>query len=136
MLKSDKDNVSKDEEYVMYIVVNSDLKMGKGKIAAQVSHSACRATRFLDSFPERPAYYRRWLTNSEPKIVLKASKEKIQALLKEHCVRTSADVKRQWCFHTIDAGRTQIPAGSLTTLAFRPMRRKNAPESIKSLKLL
>ena len=27
-----------DDEVVMYIIVNSDLKMGKGKIAAQVGH--------------------------------------------------------------------------------------------------
>ena len=130
MLKSTKDN-----EYVMYIVVNSDLKMGKGKIAAQVAHSACRVTRFLDFLPERPVYYHQWLNYSEPKIVLKASEEKMQALLKEHCIHTNTDSKT-WCFHTIDAGRTQIPSGSLTTLAFRPMRRKNAPENIKSLKLL
>ena len=128
--------ISKGNEYVMYIIVNSDLKMGKGKIAAQVAHSACRVTRFLDSFSERPAYYQDWLNHSEPKIVLKTSEEKIRVILKEHCVDTDTDTEGLWCFHTIDAGRTQIPSGSLTTLAFRPMRRKNAPENIKSLKLL
>ena len=34
-----------DDEYVMYVLVNNDLKMGKGKIASQCMHSACRVTR-------------------------------------------------------------------------------------------
>nr|QBK91848.1 MAG: peptidyl-tRNA hydrolase [Pithovirus LCPAC304] len=132
---------SKENEYVMYIVVNHDLKMGKGKIAAQVAHSACRVIRFLESLSTKPFYYRQWISNYEPKIVLKATKEQMKDIMKifgraRPLRPTHTDFEGIWCFHTIDAGRTQIAPGSLTTLAFRPFQRKEAPEILRSLKLL
>jgi len=41
-----------------------------------------------------------------------------------------------WCAFTRDFGRTQVEPDSLTTLAFNPIRRKDAPDCIKKLKLL
>ncbi len=132
---------SKENEYVMYIVVNHDLKMGKGKIAAQVAHSACRVVRFLESLATKPFYYRQWIVAYEPKIVLKATEEQMKVIMKDTARArplrpTHTDFEGIWCFHTIDEGRTQIAPGSLTTLAFRPFLRKEAPEILRSLKLL
>jgi len=127
---------NKEDEYVMYIVVNHSLKMGKGKIAAQACHSATRVVRFLENFPKRPLYYNRWLNTNEPKIVLKASQEQMKEILEAHRIKRHEDVKGYWCLYTIDCGRTQIKAGSLTTIAFRPMKRSEAPAVLKSLKLL
>ncbi len=41
-----------------------------------------------------------------------------------------------WCTYIIDDGRTQVERDSLTTLAFNPIRKKDAPDFIKNMKLL
>lgn len=134
---------SKDEEYVMYIIVNTSLKMGKGKIAAQVGHSVGHVIRILESFSKRPKYYRDWIRCFEPKIVLKATEEQMREISKNCSIGCNmggkfenCHKKKLWCFQVIDLGRTQIPTGSFTVLTFRPMKRKEAPEIVTSLKLL
>lgn len=122
----------------MYIVVNNDLSMGKGKMAAQCCHAACAVTRIL----EHPSYFdpvsKWWLKDGETKIVLKATAAEMTKMLKEFEIdkvvkRESAGV---WCTAIHDAGKTQIAEGSLTALAFRPVLKSKAPPSLAKLKLL
>lgn len=123
------------KECVMYILVNSDLKMKAGKIGAQCAHSACEVVKKLESFTSYPPYYRHWLHNGQPKIVLKCDESTMKQIIGtySYCPSLPDD---KWCFHTLDAGRTQVEAGSLTTIAFRPMARESTPEFINKLKLL
>lgn len=136
-----------DDEPVMYIVVNSDLKMSKGKIAAQVAHSACKAV--AEGLKTEGAFgivakklnlgsielehinkgdmFIKWWNGSYTKIILKASEEEIKKLI----IRYGS-----LCRHTYDEGRTQIENDSLTTVAFVPMKKTDAPEELKELKLL
>ena len=46
-----------NDESVMYIIVNNDLKMDKGKIAGQTCHSACRVTRIIENLESYPESY-------------------------------------------------------------------------------
>lgn len=134
-IKSLNKGIDDDNEYVMYIIVNNDLKMGKGKIASQCCHSVGKIVRILEQAPQEHYYYTSWLNNHEPMIILKANQKEINKLIKDYKV-TSYDITKLWCVPTHDAGRTQIAPNSLTTLAFRPMMRKYVPQMLKSLKLL
>lgn len=120
----------------MYIIVNSDLSMGRGKIASQCCHAACEVTRILERNSKKCPEYRSWLKDGETKVVLRATEKEITKLLDEYHV--DHVVKREssgvWCCCVRDAGRTQIPADSLTCIAFRPT--SNPPHEIKKLKLL
>ena len=126
----------------MYIIVNHDLKMGKGKIAAQVGHGVAHMTRSIERFSRHPTYYRDWIRSGEPKIVLKATKDQMREIAKDYSIANNMGAKGEdchkklWCFQIIDLGRTQIPSGSFTVLTFRPMKRFEAPETVRSLKLL
>ena len=130
---------SKEEESVMYILVNSDIKMEKGKTANQCCHSACRVTRLIEShnIPNNSAY-NKWVNNFEPKIVLKCSEQEMNKYIENYGINKSEDIENMgiWCTYTRDIGRTQIETGSLTTIAFCPIFRKNTPDMIKKLKLL
>jgi PTH2 family peptidyl-tRNA hydrolase len=113
----------------MVMVVRSDLKMGKGKIAAQCSHAAVAAYRGL--LKSNPELLYQWESGSQPKVVLRASDEDElnqlamkakQAGLESHIIR--------------DAGRTQIAPGSKTVLGVGPGSISTIDEVTGHLKLL
>lgn len=132
------------DEAVMYILVNSNIKMEKGKTANQCSHSACRVTRLIENANrngngnENLDVYNKWINNFEPKIILKCNEQEMKKYIEDFEIKDENCIygKDVWCIHTRDIGRTQIEFGSLTTIAFCPIIRRNTPESIKKLKLL
>ena len=93
--------MKKDDEYVMYVLVNNDLKMGKGKIASQCMHSSCNATRILERQFKKGNDYDKWIKNGEPKIVLKTNEQEMLSLIDQYEV--DSKVKRNseevWCTH-------------------------------------
>jgi PTH2 family peptidyl-tRNA hydrolase len=131
-------NQDEDDQHVMYVLVNNDLKMQKGKIASQCMHSACHVTRILERQNPKNRDYARWIKEAEAKIVLRSSLSEMQSLIDQYEVdvrvkRGSEDI---WCCYIRDCGRTQIPANSLTTLAFKPMPKSKAPTEVKKMKCL
>ena len=128
----------KEDELVMYVLVNDNLKMGKGKIASQCMHSVCNATRILERTQKRDVQYLQWIKNGEPKIVLKSTEQDMMELLDNFEVDRiiKRDSNNFWCVCTIDAGKTQIEAGSLTTIVFRPCVKSKIPQEIKKMPLL
>ncbi len=119
---SEKQNL-KDYEPAMYIFVNQDLNMGKGKIAGQAGHVVGKLTERLVKNPTQE--YLDWSQTLFKKIVLKATKQQIIDL----CQLDGALV-----IH--DAGRTQIPSGSLTVVGFPPRYAKDIPPAFAKYKLL
>ena len=110
-------------------VVNQSLKMGKGKIAAQVGHASVQA--FLEAGVSHPYYVEMWLASGQKKICLKIPEDlAFEALMdqaREHEIP----------FHLVrDAGHTQIPKGSLTVLALGPYEESALDELTGHLKLL
>ncbi len=99
---------------VMYIFVNSDLNMRKGKIAAQVGHivhkivaEVVRMGYEMSPPPKQCFDYMKW--DKEPiKIVLSATTEQLLELM-----------KRKEARHFIDSGN-DIPDNSLTAVGFFP----------------
>lgn len=99
------------ENLKMYILVNDTLKMGKGKIASQVGHAVSQVTEHC--VLTSPELWRTYITIGAPKIVLKATEEQMKEIIlaTQHMKYTAV---------IIDAGHTQIPSNSITTLAFLP----------------
>jgi len=79
-----------------YYIINQDLKMSKGKIAAQVSHVAMQLGAEYGEIGRA--------------IVLKATEVQIKAIM----VNSFSKV-----FTIHDAGLTEVPAGSLTCVGFK-----------------
>ena len=123
------------KENVMYILVNTDLKMRSGKIGAQCAHSACEVVRILEGFSVKPIWYSQWLKSGHAKIVLKCDEKSMRMIIEEY-EYSAIYPNDKWCIHTIDQGRTQVEPDSLTTIAFRPMAKESTPEFITHMKLL
>ena len=121
--------VKNDQPLKMVFVINHALKMGKGKIAAQVGHAAVKAT--LQSGELRPELLDAWLSTGQKKVCVKADDvrqlEQIEQQAKHHQILTSK-------IH--DAGHTQIPAGSYTVLALGPDEEEKLDALTGELKLL
>lgn len=108
---SDEDNVginpvlkgSRSEPHKLIFCVRTDLKMQKGKIAAQVGHAAVGAYKACARI--RPATLQIWEDNSQPKIALQISSQQEALQLQ----RAAKSLGLTTC--TIrDAGRTQVAA--------------------------
>ncbi|CED85025.1 Uncharacterized conserved protein [Phaffia rhodozyma] len=101
------------EECKMVLVVRTDLKMTKGKIAAQCGHATLACYRTL--LASNPTLLKHWERTGQAKIALQVNSE--DELLLLQAVAQSLNVcARDIC----DAGRTQIAAGSRTVLGVGP----------------
>ncbi|CAL1407880.1 unnamed protein product [Linum trigynum] len=98
------------EDFKMVLVVRNDLKMGKGKIAAQCSHATLGLYKKL--LNRGPKALNRWEMCAQPKVVLKIDTEEDMLLLQE-----KAKSLKIPSHITIDAGRTQIAPNSRTVMA-------------------
>ncbi|CAN0052270.1 unnamed protein product [Lampetra fluviatilis] len=101
------------DEHKMVLVVRADLKMGKGKAAAQCAHAAVAAYRLAAA--RQPGALRRWRRGGQAKIVTRVEDEAALLELQERAraLGLGAPV-------VCDAGRTQVAAGSCTVLAVGP----------------
>ena len=98
---------------IMYIFINTSLKMTPGKVAGQVGHLVQNIMEELLTLGNKSKIYKRyldWKADGCTKIVLKATQEQINEL-----------IKMNESFYIIDAGRTQIDPGSLTVVGFYPV---------------
>lgn len=99
--------------YKMVLLVRTDLKMGKGKIAAQCCHAAIGAYKL--AILNVPNSIKIWEQSGTTKIALTVPDLEtffnLEKLAKESGLIT---------YSVIDAGRTQIAAGSHTVLAIGP----------------
>lgn len=123
---------NENNDLVMYIVLNSDLNMTKGKMVSQGSHAACDVVSYLEKLcinetkkTDICTRYKTWTKNGRTKIVLKATEREMEELLNLEEV-----------FPIIDAGRTQVSPNSFTALAFCPNKKSIMSEHIKKFKLL
>ena len=119
-----------DEQYYMYVLVNDDLKMGKGKIAGQVGHVVGLITEEIirksfesDTVSDCYIRYLKWKNTGNAKIILKASQDQITSF-----------IGYPETMYILDAGRTQIAPDSLTVLGFYPSA--TLKEQLKNFKLL
>ncbi|EIW64894.1 PTH2-domain-containing protein, partial [Trametes versicolor FP-101664 SS1] len=95
----------------MVLVVRTDLGMSTGKVAAQHATLACY--KILQK--TNPALLRHWERTGQAKIALKANSE--DELLELEAIAKSLNLAAR---SIVDAGRTQIAAGSRTVLGIGP----------------
>lgn len=125
-----------DLAVTMYFVVNTSLKMGKGKIAGQVGHAV---ETLIEDLIQKPTQgYINWKYSLRRKVVLKATEDEIQSFLKDagKQQKNNKTINNDSFIMVRDAGLTQIDPGSLTVLGFVPMEARNRPAILKNLKLL
>lgn len=103
-------------DIVQYFVINSDLNMKAGKVAAQVAHAATISSINMVSkkncqFPDYFDYFVEWYQSGMSKIILKGTEVELQKL------------KENGFYSIRDRGLTEVPAGSLTVVSLPPMPR-------------
>lgn len=114
--------------FKLVLVINHDLKMGKGKIAAQSGHASVSATLKLGA--NKPNLLDAWLKSGQKKVCLKTTQDELLELEK-HAIKLGIQTVR-----VNDAGKTQIPSGSLTVIAFGPAQDEKLDTLTGHLKLL
>lgn len=112
-LGSETSVMGESGEFKMVLIVRNDLKMGKGKVAAQCSHAAVSAYKQVQR--RNPELLKQWEYCGQPKVVLKAPDE-------DALMQLLMDAKRLGLTVSLiqDAGRTQIAPGSQTVLGIGP----------------
>jgi len=108
------------------IIIRTDLKMDKGKIAAQASHASVAA--FIESDKKKSD---EWLSEGMKKIVLKVSSKKdLYDIYKE------AKSENMKAVMITDAGLTQLKQPEKTAVAIGPDDDKKIDKITGKLKLL
>jgi PTH2 family peptidyl-tRNA hydrolase len=100
-------------EYKQVIVIRTDLKMGKGKLAAQAGHAAVSAAE--DARKRHRAWWEAWLFEGQRKIAVKVEDEKELVELED----AAKDLGLPNAL-IVDRGLTQIPEGTVTCLGIGP----------------
>ncbi len=113
-------------EYKQVIVVRSDLRMSRGKLAAQVAHASLEAYKraSLRAISE-------WELQGAKKVVVKAKNLRELLALKRKCERLKLP-----CALIRDAGKTELRKGTVTCLAIGPAESGRIDKVTGSLPLL
>ena len=108
------------------MIVRTDLKMGKGKIAAQCCHASIGAYKKAD-----PRKVRKWENEAYAKVVLKVGSLEELMQLKNEAIKHNVNH-----YLVTDAGRTQIPSSTITVLGLGPDEDEVIDKFTGDLKLL
>jgi len=100
-------------KYKQVIVLRVDLKMSKGKIAAQAGHAAVSAAE--EARKQCPKWWKAWIEEGQCKIAVKAGSE--EELLK---LEKKAKELAIPCALITDRGLTELPPGTVTCLGIGP----------------
>ncbi len=115
--------------YKQVIVIRSDLKMAKGKLAAQVSHASLAA--YNKTLRLLPDVAKGWEKEGQKKIILKVGSERE---LLEYFELAQRDGIPSELIR--DAGHTQVEPGTITCFGAGPWDERKLDELFGKLKLL
>jgi PTH2 family peptidyl-tRNA hydrolase len=116
-------------DYKQVIIIRKDLRMGTGKLAAQVAHAAVMAAekaRYQNS-----DWLQMWLETGQAKVVLKVYS--LEELIK---LRKHAEILHLIVVQIHDSGLTQIPPGTITCIGIGPSPSYLVDMVTRGLKLL
>uniref|UniRef100_A0A2R5L7F2 peptidyl-tRNA hydrolase n=1 Tax=Ornithodoros turicata TaxID=34597 RepID=A0A2R5L7F2_9ACAR len=115
-------------EYKLVLVVRNNVKMEKGKVAAQCSHASVVAYKQL--LKRSPDILKIWEMHGQRKVVLKVSSEEEMMALADKAISVGLTTSL-----IRDAGRTQIAPGTKTVLGIGPGPEDLIDSITKHLKL-
>ena len=99
--------------YKQVIVFRSDLRLSKGKIAAQSGHAAISAAE--EARKRHKEWWNAWIKEGQCKIAVKVRSEKDLLELKKQAKELALP-----CALIIDRGLTEVPPGTVTCLGIGP----------------
>ncbi|MDL2246326.1 peptidyl-tRNA hydrolase Pth2 [Methanobrevibacter sp. OttesenSCG-928-K11] len=108
------------------IVVRKDIKMSKGKTAAQVAHASLGSYKNADS-----KKVEKWENTGYAKVVLKI--DTLDDLIE---LKNQVIINKVPYFLVTDAGRTQLPTSTITCLGIGPDEDEIIDKLTNDLKLL
>ena len=124
-----RDSPAEKFEFKQVLVVRTDLKMSRGKIAVQAAHAAVSAAE--ESRKHKPTAWRKWLWEGQKKVAVKVSGEPALLALREKAEKAGLPV------HLIrDRGLTELPPGTVTALGIGPARADAVDKLTRDLSLL
>ena len=108
------------------IVVRNDIKLSKGKMAAQVAHASLNSSKAASSRTNK-----KWEADGQKKVILKAKDLK-------HIIELGRKCKKLKIPHSIitDAGLTEVSAGTVTCIGIGPEEDSKLDKITGSLPLL
>lgn len=116
------------ESIKQVIVVRTDLRMGKGKIAAQVGHACVLGAYGIRR--SHPDWFEKWWPGQE-KVVVKVNNIKELDEIKK--IASELDIPY---FEVSDAGHTQVAPGTITCISIGPAPEETIDRITGKLKLL
>jgi PTH2 family peptidyl-tRNA hydrolase len=99
--------------YKQVIVVRSDLKMSRGKMAAQAGHAAVSAAE--EARRLHPTWWKAWLNEGQCKITVKVRSEKELVTLEDEAKELGLPAAL-----ICDRGFTELPPDTVTCLGIGP----------------
>jgi len=116
-------------KYKQVIVMRTDLRMGKGKIAAQAGHAAVSAAEEARIHFQK--WWKQWLEEGQCKIAVKVKSE-------EELLRLEEEAKDAGLPYALiaDRGLTQLEPGTTTCLAIGPVPMREVDKITGKLALL
>ena len=123
---------AKENELIQYFLINKEIQMGKGKVAAQVAHAATmytytvlnnRKSQYGEEHPDLAGFLE-WYSGIQKKIILKAPQEMLERLEAKGYITVR------------DCGYTQIPENTLTVVTLGVVSRDSVSNITTGLSLL
>lgn len=111
----------------MCILIRDDLKMSKGKVLAQVSHTMVDAT--VKAYTGSQIFFK-WRSDGEKIVILKVPNEKTLMYIMDIAERKGVN-----CGYTVDAGLTEVQSGTKTVGFVGPDREDKIDKLTSQLKL-
>ncbi len=115
--------------YKQVIIMRSDLKMGKGKIAAQAGHAAVSAAEEARKCFRK--WWKAWLDEGQCKIAVKVKSEEELLSLEKMTEKSGLPYAL-----ISDRGLTQLQPGTITCLAIGPAQSHEVDKITGKLALL
>ena len=118
----------RDSEYKVVVLVRNDLKMSKGKAAAQACHAAVSCA--LAAQKKHPSEFASWNSAGQKVSVLKVDSQKDLFEFK-----AIAETQSITCSIVCDAGRTEVDPGTYTCLGIGPEKQSVLDKITGDLKM-
>ena len=121
--------MSPTDEITMVLVTRADLKLSKGKLAAQCGHAVMECA--LRAKKESPRSLDRYRREGARKIVCKVPDEESLRKILGHAKKSGLV-----CYLVKDAGHTEIPPGTVTVVGIGPGPRSDIDKITGDLQLV